>query len=197
MKLETDFYLEQDVIKISRALLGKVIFSRIDRKITAGVITETEAYAGISDQASHAYGGRFTRRTRVMYMTGGTAYVYLCYGIHSLFNIVTNAEAIPHAVLVRSISPFLGLDTMLQRRGCRIFSKHVFTGPGKVSQALGIQTTHSGISLTGNRIWIEDHGLKFPDDQVSITPRIGVEYAGKDAALPYRFVAMYNHFLSF
>ncbi len=185
MKLEADFYTQADVVEVARQLMGKVLFTRIGGKFTAGIITEAEAYAGIIDRASHAFGGRRTSRTEVMYMRGGTAYVYLCYGIHHLFNVVTNEVEIPHAVLIRSVTPFEGESFMKRRRN----NKADFVGPGKVSQGLGIEVLHTGLSLLGNKIWIEDRGVHLLSNQVISTPRIGVEYAGRDAALPYRFVA--------
>src|SRR5687768_3703218 len=115
-KLEQDFYLNPDVTAVARLLIGKVLFTGSGGKITAGIITETEAYNGIADRASHAYGGRRTNRTEIMYCRGGTSYVYLCYGIHSLFNVVTNEEGTPHAVLIRSIFPYEGEKTILKRR---------------------------------------------------------------------------------
>src|SRR6187401_2200797 len=109
MKLDDSFYVREDVVQISRELLGKVLVTRMGNKITSGIITETEAYNGIIDKASHAYNNRRTKRTEIMYHVGGTAYIYLCYGIHSLFNVVTNEKDIPDAVLVRSIIPDRGL----------------------------------------------------------------------------------------
>ncbi len=186
-KLIEDFYLNPDVISVARQLLGKVLFTGFNGKITAGIITETEAYNGIPDRASHAYGGRRTNRTEIMYRQGGTSYVYLCYGIHSLFNVVTNKEGIPHAVLIRSIYPFSGEKIILKRRNALKITPDLFRGPGKVASALGIHYSQSGVSLLGNKIWIEDRGIKFKDTDIAITPRIGVGYAGKDALLPYRF----------
>jgi DNA-3-methyladenine glycosylase len=188
MKLDQDFYLRDDVVKIAEELLGKVIFTRENRIITAGIITETEAYNGIVDRASHAYGERRTGRTEIMYRKGGVAYVYLCYGIHSLFNVVTNVENVPHAVLIRAIQPLKGSGMMMSRRNISVFSKSALNGPGKVSEALNIHYSDSGLSLLGNKIWIEDLGYLPEKDLISITPRIGVDYAGKDALLPYRFV---------
>lgn len=188
MKLEKDFYIRTDVVKISMDLLGKVLFTKIGGVVTAGIITETEAYAGVTDKASHAYGGRRTGRTEVMYSEGGTAYVYLCYGVHHLFNVVTNKKDIPHAVLIRSVKPFEGIKKIMQRRqlsGEQL--EKACNGPGKVSQALGIKICHTGESLSGNKIWIEERGIKIPESYIIKSPRIGVDYAGTDALLPYRF----------
>ena len=187
MKLATEFYLRDDVVAISRELLGKVLCTNINGVRTEAIITETEAYAGIADKASHAYGDRRTKRTEAMYGPGGTAYVYLCYGIHHLFNVVTNVEGVPHAVLVRAGKPVEGLDEILLRRNRVKVDKNLMGGPGTVSQALGIKTDMTGTSLRGSRIWIEDRGMTALDKDVSVGPRVGVDYAQEDAARPYRF----------
>ena len=188
MKLGARFYSNPDVVAVAGQLLGKVLFTDINGELTGGVITETEAYNGVIDKASHAFGGRRTNRTEIMYQKGGTAYIYLCYGIHSLFNVVTNIEGVPHAVLIRAILPYTGDNIMLSRRPPGTPAKVLYNGPGKVSTALGIHHTLSGISLLGNTLWIEDRKIEVPDNSVKITPRIGVDYAGEDALLPYRFV---------
>lgn len=188
MKLDQKFYTRSSVIQIARELLGKVIFTKFGGQITGGIITETEAYEGITDKASHAYNNRRTDRTEIMYNDGGIAYVYLCYGMHHLFNFVTNKKRIPHAVLLRGIYPVVGTQTM-EKRTNKKFSKKGFTdGPGKLSKALAIKTTHTGLELTGDKIWVEDEGIVVIDEDIIATPRIGVDYAGKDAALPYRFM---------
>lgn len=189
MKLTEDFYRRDDVVGISRELLGKVLCTRIDRKLTSLVITETEAYAGITDRASHAYGDRRTQRTEPMYAAGGHAYVYLCYGIHHLFNVVTSVEGTPHAVLIRAGRPVEGVRHMLARRNKAIVDKTLLGGPGSTAQALGISTSLTGLSLTGKRIWLEDRGFRIDPSSVSVGPRVGVDYAGEHASLPYRFIA--------
>ena len=190
--LKADFYRGSDVTQIARALLGKYLFTRFDGVLSGGLITETEAYAGVVDRASHAYGGRRTARTEVMYMDGGTAYVYLCYGVHSLFNVVTNVEGIPEAVLIRAIKADTGQTVMAERlrpgQLLKTFPATLTNGPGKVSKALGIHYSHTGISLTGDLIWIEDRGFTPDRDTIISGPRIGVEYAGPDAKLPYRYL---------
>ncbi|NCC73306.1 MAG: DNA-3-methyladenine glycosylase [Sphingobacteriia bacterium] len=192
--LDKNFYLQPDVVKIARHLLGKVLVTCFDGNRTSGIIFETEAYAGISDRASHAYGGKVTKRNEVMYREGGLAYVYLCYGIHSLFNVVTNVKGIPHAVLVRGIWPFEGLQTQSSRLNGKPLNAEAGIGPGKVSKLLGLHYSHSGISLTEDPltnhkavIWIEDWG-RIAAGNIIVTKRIGVAYAGADALLPYRFV---------
>jgi DNA-3-methyladenine glycosylase len=194
MELPLSFYRQTDVVTIARDLLGKSLFTAYNGVITGGIITETEAYAGITDKASHAFGNRFTERTQIMYREGGFVYVYLCYGIHSLFNIVTNNEGIPHAVLIRGIRPTVGLEVMLERRGIKHADRDFCKGPGKVSKALGIHYSHTGILLSktavndnGMKIWVEDNQRIVKEDEIIISPRIGVDYAGEDALLPYRF----------
>ncbi len=184
-KLERDFYLQQDVVSVARQLLGKVLYTRVDDELTGGIITETEAYAGESDRASHAFGARRTARNEPMYGLGGHAYVYLCYGIHHLFNVVTNMPGIPHAVLIRGILPYTGGEVMARRREP---AKPTTAGPGTLSQALGIHTKHSTLDLCGEVIWSEDAGIMVPADAIVAGPRIGVDYAGDDALLPYRFL---------
>jgi len=187
-KLPKDFYLQEDVVELSKQLLGKVLFTKNGKTITAGVITETEAYTGVSDRASHAFGGRRTERTETMYAEGGVSYVYLCYGMYSLFNVVTNKKDIPHAVLVRAIQPLEGIKQILQRRKSEKIKKGLTTGPGKVSMALGINyRSHNAQNLSGNKIWIEDRELKISEKLINKGPRIGVDYAGEDAKLHFRF----------
>ena len=186
-KLKKDFYLRDDVVQISKELLGKYLFTKLNGKLTAGIITETEAYAGIGDKASHAWNNRRTKRTETMYAEGGTAYVYLCYGIHHLFNVVTNQKDTPHAILIRAITPVEGIPTILKRRNKTKIDSSITGGPGTVSQALGILTKHTGLSLLGDTIWIEDKGLKIKEKDIHIGPRVGVDYAGEHAKWPYRF----------
>jgi len=186
MKLERSFYTREDVIQIARDLIGKFVVTRLNNETTAGIIIETEAYEGITDRASHAFGGRRTTRTEVMFSNGGVAYVYLCYGMHSLFNIVTNIQGIPHAVLIRGIFPVEGMDIMKRRAQKPYLRPGSGSGPGKASKLLGIHYSHTGLDLMGDEIWLEDRGLVL-DDKILTGTRIGVEYAGQDSLLPYRF----------
>lgn len=186
MKLDKAAYLREDVVSLARDFLGKILCTSIDGKYCSGIITETEAYAGIHDRASHAWSDRQTARTAPMYRDGGIAYVYLIYGMYSLFNIVSAPAGTPHAILVRAIKPLEGMDVMMQRRKMEV--KTGFSdGPGKLTIAMGIHYTDSGEDLTGKRIWIEDRGLKIDGSKVLIGPRVGIDYAGNDALLPYRF----------
>ncbi len=190
-KLPREFYVRPDVVQIARELLGKFLLSRIQDSVTGGMIMETEAYAGPEDRASHAYNNRLSARTEIMYHSGGVAYVYLCYGIHHLFNIVTNVEGIPHAVLIRAIEPSDGVELMLLRRDMKKVAPNLSGGPGTLTQALGIQTSLTGTDLTGNQIWLEDRGIIVSDDQIKARPRVGVSYAGEDAHRPWRFRLKY------
>jgi DNA-3-methyladenine glycosylase len=194
MILPRSYYLNPDVVDIARDLLGKYLFTRIGREEVSAIIVETEAYAGTTDRASHAFGGRCTDRTRIMYLQGGTAYVYLCYGIHSLFNVVTNSEGSPHAVLIRGIVPVDGAETMKNRIHPAKIKGNPGIGPGKVSKLMGIHFAHSGLDLTKGPgghdpvyIWLEDRNVKISPGEITASPRVGVDYAGADALLPYRF----------
>ena len=164
--------------------------------VTSGRIVECEAYAGVPDKASHAFGGKITQRNKVMYEAGGMAYVYLCYGIHHLFNVVTHAKGTPHAILIRSVEPVKGIDTMLYRTGKTQMDNSLTRGPGNVSKALGIYTSDTGLSLTGSTIFLGDDGFMYSKQEIHFSPRIGVDYAGTDALLPYRFYVKGNPFVS-
>jgi DNA-3-methyladenine glycosylase len=162
-----------------------VVTTDFDGLRTAAVITGTEACAGVNDRASHAFGGRRTARTEVMFAKGGTAYVYLCYGIHHLFNVVTNTINIPHAALIREGLPLEGHAVMEQRPGRTV---HALGGPGVFAKALGIEVRHTGTDLMRGPITIEDRELPIDPANNRIAPRIGADYAGPDALLPYRFI---------
>ncbi len=195
-KLPKQFYLRSDVVQISRELLGKVLVTNVRGKQSAGLIVETEAYAGIRDRASHAWHGRRTDRTDVMFAQGGRAYVYLIYGIHVLFNVTTNKEGLPDAVLIRAIEPLEGIDEMLVRRNMQSPSPALSNGPSKLTQALGIDLSFYGLSLNGNTIWIEDRGISIPEQKIGADTRIRIAYAGEDALRPWRFRIKGNPFVS-
>jgi DNA-3-methyladenine glycosylase len=195
-KLDTGFYNRADVVKIAKELIGKVLVTQLAGIITSGRIVETEAYAGAIDRASHAFGGRRTNRTEVMFKAGGTAYVYLCYGIHHLFNVVTNQKDIPHAVLIRAVDPIQGINAMLERTGKKRADYTLTKGPGNVSKALGIHTGHTGWNLLEDEIYIAADDFVANKKDIIATPRIGVDYAGEDAKLPYRFILKNNPYVS-
>ncbi|WP_100337662.1 DNA-3-methyladenine glycosylase [Hymenobacter chitinivorans] len=186
-KLPLPFYQRPDVVQIARDLIGKYLFSTVDGILTGGRIVETEAYAHINDQACHSHLGRYTARTKVMYEAGGVAYTYLIYGRYVLFNIITNEAGKADAVLIRGLEPTEGLPEMLLRRGLTKSARNLTGGPGLLTQALGITTKHYGTDLTGNLIWMEDRQEPVPADQILASPRVGIDYAGLDAALPWRF----------
>ncbi|MCE7995387.1 MAG: DNA-3-methyladenine glycosylase [Roseivirga sp.] len=187
MKLKRDFYERTDVVSIAKDLLGKTIITSINGQYTAGRITELEAYAGRDDKACHANDGLRTKRTEVMYGRGGMAYVYLCYGIHHLFNVVTNSEGLADAILIRAIEPLEGLDIMQVRRKKQKLDKTLSSGPGTLSAALGIKTKmHYGTDLLGDTIWIDEERC-VPKEDIIVSTRIGVDYAEEDALKPWRF----------
>lgn len=186
------FYRRECVVTIARELLGKHLFSSGDGIVTGGIITETEAYAGAEDRASHAYNNRRTKRTEVMFQDGGLSYIYFCYGMHHLLNVVTHTKGTPHAVLIRSIYPTEGIDTMLERRGKKKLDPTLTCGPGTVCQALGLTLQHNALPLTEPPLWIEDRDLKIATSAITASARIGVAYAQEDALLPYRFTLAFT-----
>jgi len=196
LKLQFPYYLNQDVIFLANDLLGKVLFTQIGGELTAGVIIETEAYFGVQDKASHAYGGRRTNRTETLYNQGGISYVYLCYGIHHLFNIVSSVKGEPHAVLIRAIEPLIGKEIIESRRSMSATKPTISSGPGSAAKALGIDRSFNEKDLTGEEIWVEDHGIRYTADEIAAVPRVGVAYAQEDALLPWRFFVKGNKYVS-
>lgn len=194
-KLPREFYTRADVLEVARELLGKRLVVRgRNGSRTAGIIVETEAYRGPEDRASHAWNGRRTQRTETMYGLGGTAYVYFVYGMYNQFNVVTNVEDVPHAVLVRALEPVEGLDVMRRRRRGR--SEYELTsGPGRLCLALGIDRKLDKADLLGDRVWIEE-GISISPREISRGPRIGINYAEKWIAKPWRFWVRDNPFVS-
>ncbi|MGL6128839.1 DNA-3-methyladenine glycosylase [Chryseobacterium artocarpi] len=196
MKLPLSYYSNQDVLFLAKDLLGKVLFTEINGNITAGIIVETEAYFGRQDKASHAYGGRRTDRTETLYSHGGISYVYLCYGIHHLFNVVTSVENDPHAVLIRAIEPLIGKEIMESRRNMPASKAAISSGPGSAAKALGIDRTFNQKDLSGAEIWIENQNIQYSSEEIESGPRVGVAYAGEDALLPWRFWVKGNKYVS-
>ncbi len=186
-KLKLDFYLNQDAISVGKNLLGKYLFTKIDNIITGGMIVETESYIGPEDKACHAYNNKRTLRTEAMFQKGGIAYVYLCYGIHALLNVVTNIEDIPHAILIRAIKPICGIDTMLKRRNKKKLDKTLTSGPGSLTKALGINKNHNKISFLKDIIWLEDRNIKIKNSDIISSARVGIDYAEEYRDKPWRF----------
>ena len=194
-KLTREFYTRSNVLTVARDLLGKLlVVPASDGTRVSGLIVEAEAYRGPQDRASHAYGGRRTQRTETMYRIGGTAYIFFVYGMYNQFNVVTNVEDIPHAILVRALEPVEGLDIMRRRRQGR--SEYELTsGPGRLCLAMGIDRKLDKADLLGNRVWIEE-GISISPRQIARGPRVGIDYAEKWVTKPWRFWIKDNPFVS-
>ncbi|MBL0355403.1 MAG: DNA-3-methyladenine glycosylase [Chitinophagaceae bacterium] len=195
-KLNPDFYIRQNVLQIARELLGKILVTNVEKKLTSVRVVEVEAYVAITDKASHSYNGRRTNRNEHMYGKGGIAYVYICYGMHHLFNVVTNGKDVPDAVLIRAAEPLDGIETMLARTGKKAADHTLTKGPGNMSRALGLSKIHSGIKLNSKEIFLADDGYALPASAIGASKRIGIDGAGEDAALPYRFYIKGNKYVS-
>jgi DNA-3-methyladenine glycosylase len=195
-KLPIQFYKRADVLLIAKELIGKIVVTNFNGVITSGRIVETEAYIALTDRASHSFGGKRTARNEHMYSVAGTAYVYICYGMHHLFNVVTNAVNIPDAVLIRAIEPIAGIDTMLKRTGKPTLNNTLTKGPGNAAKALGISKEHSGINLAKDEIYIAEDGFEIKGKAIGTSRRIGVEGSGEAALFPYRFYVKGNAFVS-
>lgn len=191
--LPNGFYQRSNVTEVAKDLLGHVLCTEIDGQLCKGKIVEVEAYSGINDKACHANNGRRTARTEVMYHDGGCAYVYLCYGIHHLFNVVTNVEDRADAVLIRALEPLEGMDVMTARLNSS--NKKLTNGPGILAKSMGISTQLTGILLNTSPIWIEE-GNTIKRSLIVETTRIGVDYAEEDALLPWRFYVKDNSWVS-
>ena len=195
-KLPLNFYERKDVVRIAKDLLGKILVTNFDGCITSGRIVETEAYVAHTDKASHSFAGKRTGRNEHMYAAAGTAYVYICYGLHHMFNVVTNKKDIPDAVLIRAVEPLRGIDHMIARTGKSVADKTLTRGPGNVGKAMGIFKLHSGLHLLDEEIYINDDGTRYIKSEIAASTRIGVESAGTDAQLPYRFYVKGNKYVS-
>lgn len=195
-KLPRKFYERSNVVLVAKDLLGKHLCVNSDEGLTIGRITEVEAYSGRNDKACHANNGLRTNRTEVMYGPGGYSYVYLCYGIHHLFNVVTNKKERADAVLIRAIEPMEGMVLMLERRKRAKLDKNLCSGPGTLSKALGINFKyHYGLDLLGDQIWIEDQP-NIEENEIEYRTRIGVDYAEEDALKLWRFYIKNNKWIS-
>ena len=195
-KIPLSFYTRKDVVMIAKDLIGKILVTNFDGAITSGRIVETEAYVAITDKASHSFGGKRTARNEHMYAAAGIAYVYICYGMHQMMNIITNDKNSPDAVLIRAVEPLEGINIMLQRTGKKTLDKTLMRGPGNVGKALGIFKHHSGNHLLGNKIYLMNDNAKINEEQIGTSVRIGVESAGADSLLPYRFYLKGNKYVS-
>ncbi len=194
MKLQPSFYYRKSVTTIARDLLGKALITNVKGQVSSGIIVETEAYSW-KERGCHAYNGRKTQRNEVMFDAGGKAYVYLCYGMHHLFNVVTNREGIAEAVLIRAVEPLQGMEIMFERRG-DVPVHQLTSGPGKLTRALGIDRSWNGKVLWNDEVWIEDIGRKVFGKQLKVSKRIGIDYAGEDVNLLWRFSIRDNKWVS-
>ncbi|MEO6289814.1 MAG: DNA-3-methyladenine glycosylase [Ginsengibacter sp.] len=195
-KIPLSFYKRKNVVQIAKELLGKIIITTFDGHFTSGRIIETEAYIGFTDKASHSFNNRRTPRNEHMYGAAGIAYVYICYGMHHMFNVVTNDKHIPDAVLIRAVEPLAGIDIMLKRTAKKELDRTLTRGPGNVGKALGIFKHHSGLLLNGNEIYLGKDDYALDQQNIGVSPRIGVESAGPDSLLPYRFYIKGNKYVS-
>ena len=194
-KLPREFYARQNVLTVARELLGKLLVVPANNgSRVSGMIVETEAYRGPEDRASHAYGGRRTKRTETMYQLGGTVYVYFVYGMYYQFNVVTNIRDTPHAVLVRALQPVEGIENMRDRRQTHS-DRNLTSGPGKLCIAMGIDRKLDREDLLGERVWIEE-GEKIPRTRIATGPRVGIDYAEEWIEKPWRFWLKDNPFVS-
>lgn len=195
-KLPLSFYQRNNVVLVARELLGKYVYANISGQLCGGIIIETEAYRGSEDRGSHAYNNRRTPRNEIMFGAGGVIYMYICYGIHDMLNIVSGTEGMSHAILIRAIEPLTGINIMRERRNLYDQDKRLCQGPGSLSKALGLNKLHNGTDLQKDEIWIEDKGLSYLDEEVVATARVGMNFEGPYKQIPWRFYVKGNPFVS-
>ena len=189
-KLTRSFYY-QDGISLAKALLGKVLVHKTQHGIIRGIITETEAYMGVTDKASHAYNGLRSRRTETMYHKGGTAYVYLIYGMYCCMNVVANHVDIPEAVLIRGVIPYDETSRGIMKALHPVQKESALSdGPGKLCLAMEIDCSLDDVDLcaAGSDIYIADTNIKISEDQILSGPRIHIDYAQEAKDFPWRFL---------
>lgn len=195
-KLPRSFYLG-DTVSIARALLGCVLHRRLDDgMLLAARIVETEAYLGANDMASHARRGLRSERNASMYLEGGHAYVYFTYGMHWCMNVVTQERDIAEAVLLRAAEPVRGIDSMRERRPKAKRDHELMNGPGKICMALDIDRRLDGESLRGDTLWLAPRELALTEEDIAVSPRIGIDNSGDAAAWPLRFFLRGNRNVS-
>ena len=194
-KLRHDFY-HGDTVAIARALLGSVLWRKRGRELLAARIVECEAYLGANDAASHARRGLRSARNESMYLEGGHAYVYFTYGMHWCMNVVTQEADTAEAVLLRAAQPLRGIESMRKRRIKAKRDVDLMNGPGKLCQALDIDRALDGESLDGNKLWLTGRDIDVNDDDIAVSPRIGVDNSGDAAAWPLRFFLRGNPYVS-
>ena len=195
-----EFY-NRDSIVVAKELLGKILVHEIGGKKISAKIVETEAYMGVNDKAAHSYGGRRTERVEVMYGDAGFAYVFLVYGLHCCFNIVTGEKDVPQAVLIRALEPLSNIEEMSNHRFKKTYatlttpqSKALTNGPGKLCSALAISREHNGIDLCGNKLYLVDSDNE--NFSIVTTKRVGIDYAMEAKDYPWRFYIKDNAHVS-
>lgn len=198
-KLSREFY-SRDTETVAKELLGKILIHEVDGKRLSGKIVETEAYLGIKDKAAHSYGGRRTPRVEVMYGKAGFSYVFIIYGMYYCFNVVTQKEDIPEAVLIRALEPIENLDIISNNRFKKDYNdltktqiKSLTNGPGKLCDALRINKTLNGEDLCDNKLYIVDNDEEF---NIITDKRIGIDYAEEARDYLLRFYIENNKYVS-
>ena len=187
-KLPATFFQRLDPLQIARDLLGKHLYTNIDGIVTAGRVVETEAYRHEGDHSLTMHLQRKREQAKGLYVPGGHAYIYTVYNKYALFNIATHDAEHPDTVLIRAVEPTVGVAEMLHRRGLPAAKRALTAGPGVLSQALGITPALTGQLVTGEMLWFEDHGETIAPVEIVASARVGLEYAGPEAAgLPWRF----------
>ncbi|HEX8254286.1 MAG TPA: DNA-3-methyladenine glycosylase [Thermoanaerobaculia bacterium] len=195
-KLPRAFFLG-DTIEIARALLGCTLWRRLDDgELLAARIVETEAYLGANDLASHARRGLRSPRNESMYLEGGHAYVYFTYGMHWCMNVVTQEADLAEAVLLRAAEPVRGIEAMRARRPKAKKDTDLMNGPGKICMALEIDRRFDGENLRGDQLWLTARDIELADDDIAVSPRIGIDNSGDAAAWPLRFFIRGNRHVS-
>lgn len=201
VKLEKEFYT-RDTLDVAKDLLGKyLVVDQKDKKMIVRIV-ETEGYIGPIDKASHTYNNRRTKRTEVMYYSGGHVYIYQIYGLYFCLNIVTEDETVGTAVLIRGGEPIEGLEQMAVNRYDKGYNelsnkekKNLTNGPGKLCKALALDKTRNGESLLNDEIYICE---MIPDEKIEMihTKRVNIDYAEEAKDYNWRFYIKNNKFVS-
>lgn len=193
-KLKRSFF-ERDTVQTAVDLLGCFLVRKTKAgDLLKGCIVETEAYLGLQDDCCHSFGGRKTDRTKVMYMSGGYAYVYFTYGMHYCFNIVTAGKGEPEAVLIRALEPLQGIAVMKKNRFWKS-TEELTTGPAKLCQAFNIDKNLNGEDLEGRTLYVTK-GRTIPVKNIAVSERIGLSPFFSSCYLPLRFYVKGNPFVS-
>jgi len=197
MLLSKSFYLNDDVVQVAKELLGKKLISEIGNETTSGIIVETEAYRAPDDLACHAKGNTKTPRTISMFNEGGHSYIYICYGIHHLFNVVSGPREMAHVILIRGLEPVEGINSMLSRRNCKELKTDLTNGPGKFTKAMNITTRNNEVKLYDKNSQIQIHDSDYRVESIVSGPRVGMSHRTKECGhWPWRFRIANNKWTS-